>query len=518
LNASLQTTLVETGCPSLMAGAGSAGASYETEMDIPVTPSAVRGTTSTARLTDLLRVDGFLLGLVAAIAAALTARLTFAISQDTWVSLLAGRTIVRSGLPHHDTLTYWSRGKTWVDQQWLAHLASYGLYEVGGLVLLGLCSVALVVAALGGGVVFVRRSGVGARTVAWLLALSAYAILIGAGSVRTQVLAFPLFVTLLALLLTDARRPSRRVFAALPLLVLWANLHGSVTVGVGLVLLRSVTGLRDPALRLRSVALALGALVAGLATPYGAAIVGYYHHTLLNPSFGSLVTEWRPLSLTTATAPVIVLAAGALWLTARHTRLLGLFAVIAQLVLIALPFVAVRNIVWLGFGSLLILGPAFEAEIGNRRRSNGRMNALLGVAGAVFLVVAVVASVSQGPARLTRFFPTPGGDAVADAAARQPSALVYSDERFSDWLMFRYPKLVGHVAYDVRFEQLTSQQLLSTVQWKSQITDHWRLAARGAHVIVVALPRGRALQRTLLRDSRLRQTHADAQLAVFVRR
>jgi hypothetical protein len=56
------------------------------------------------------------------------------------------------------------------------------------------------------------------------------------------------------------------------------------------------------------------------------------------------------------------------------------------------------------------------------------------------------------------------------------------------------------------------------VQWKSQITDHWRLAARGAHVIVVALPRGRALQRTLLRDSRLRQTHADAQLAVFVRR
>jgi hypothetical protein len=492
--------------------------SYDTEMDIPVTPSAARGATSPARVANLLRVDGFLLGLVAALAAALTATLSFAISQDTWVSLLAGRTIARSGLPYHDTLTYWSLGKSWIDQQWLAHLASYGLYEAGGPVLLGLCSVGLVVAALGGGVVFVRRSGVGPRTVAWLLALCAYAILIGAGRVRTQVLAFPLFVTVLALLLADARRPSRRVFATLPLLVLWANLHGSVTVGAGLVLLRAVTGLRDPALRLRSVALALGAIVAGVATPYGTAIIGYYHHTLLNPSFGTLVTEWRPLSLSIATAPVIVLAAGALWLTARHTRLLGLFAVIAELALIALAFVAVRNIVWLGFGSLLILGPAFEAELGDRQRSNGRINALLGAAGAFFLLVAVVAVTSHGQARLTRYFPAASGDAVAAAALRDPSALIYSDERFSDWLMFRYPKLVGRVAYDVRFEQLTSKQLLSTVQWKGEITDHWRAAARGARIIVVALPRGKDLQRTLLRDSRLTQTHVDTQLAVFVRR
>src|SRR5882724_10405602 len=119
-----------------MAGARSVDVSYEAGVDIAASPSTARGASSTVRVRDFLRVDGFLLGLVASIAAVVTARLSIGISQDTWSSLLAGRIVAHSGLPHHDTLTYWSLGKSWIDQQWLAHLASYGLYEAGGLVLL----------------------------------------------------------------------------------------------------------------------------------------------------------------------------------------------------------------------------------------------------------------------------------------------------------------------------------------------------------------------------------------------
>jgi hypothetical protein len=500
-----------------MAGARSVDVSYEAGVDIAASPPAARGASSTVRIRAFLRVDGFLLGLVASIAAVVTARLSIGISQDTWSSLLAGRTIAHSGLPHHDTLTYWSLGKSWIDQQWLAHLASYGLFEAGGLVLLGFSTVALFAGALAGAVVFVRRTDVGVRTVAWLVAASAYAILIGSANVRTQVLVYPLFVGLLALLLNDVRQPSRRVFLALPLLVLWGNLHGSVSLAAALVLLRAVVGLRDRALRVRSVALALGAAVASVATPYGLAIGGYYEHTLLNPTFRLFVTEWRPVSASIVMAPVMLLAAGALWLTARHTRRLGLFAVLAQLALIALAFVAVRNIVWLGFGTLMLIGPALEAEFGGRGRSNGRINTILGVAGSVFLVVTIAAVGSRGTAGLTRAFPAAAGNAVAGAVAADPSARVYSDERFSDWLMFQHPSLVGRLAYDIRFEQLTQKQLVAITNWKIQLTDHWRAAARGARVIVVALPGGESLERTLRRDSALRERYTDTRLAVFVR-
>src|SRR6266700_2678155 len=124
-----------------MAGAGSVDVSYEAGVDIAAMPPAARAAPSPARVKAFLRVDGFLLGLVTSIAAAVVARLSIGISQDTWLSLLAGRTIAHSGLPRHETLTYLSLGKRWIDQQWLAHLASYGVYRAGGLVLLGLLNV-----------------------------------------------------------------------------------------------------------------------------------------------------------------------------------------------------------------------------------------------------------------------------------------------------------------------------------------------------------------------------------------
>jgi hypothetical protein len=388
---------------------------------------------------------------------------------------------------------------------------------VGGLVLLGLFNVALVGGAIGLAVAVVRRRGVAPRTVAWLVAASAYEILLGAANVRTQVFGFPLFVGVLALLIADAREPSSRVFLVVPLLVLWANLHGSVVVAVCLVLLRAAVGLKESALRARSLVLAAAAVVAAVVTPYGLGIVGYYQHTLLNPSFAQLVTEWRPMSLSIATAPVMVVAAGAVWLTARHTRRLGLFAVIAELALVALAFLAVRNAVWLGFGSLMLLGPALEAEIGSREASNERLNTIFAFAGAAFLAISVLAVASRGAEALTKAFPTAAGDAVAQAANSDPSARVFADERFADWLMFEHPELVGRLAYDVRFEQLTPKQLLSTVEWKIQLTDHWRAAARGARVIVVALPKGKRVQHALLRDRRLRRSYVDRRLAVFVR-
>src|SRR4051812_29171589 len=93
------------------------------------------------RLARLLRAHGLLVGCVGIFAGIIAVRLPREIGQDTWLSLLVGRRIAHSGIPHHDVFTAWTLGHTWVDQQWLANLLSYGIYAAGGIVLLSLCQV-----------------------------------------------------------------------------------------------------------------------------------------------------------------------------------------------------------------------------------------------------------------------------------------------------------------------------------------------------------------------------------------
>ena len=52
---------------------------------------------------------------------------------DSWLTFLGGREIAQHGLPSIDVLTTLSRGRHWIDQQWLSQLASYELESRAGL-------------------------------------------------------------------------------------------------------------------------------------------------------------------------------------------------------------------------------------------------------------------------------------------------------------------------------------------------------------------------------------------------
>jgi hypothetical protein len=497
-----------------MARADGGGLLYQQSVDLVAAPPARVSVAD--RVDGFLRDEGLLFGLVAVVVGISLARLANEVTQDTWLSLLAGRTLVHSGL-HHSSLTYWSLGKPWIDQQWLAHLFQYGVYSLGGLVLVCFVGVASAGTALGSAILYARRGGATARSVAWLVAASALPFFVGAGNIRTQILVLPLFVVVLRLLLRDARDPSSQVFLVLPVLLLWANLHGSVVVPAALVLVRAALDLRTAVLRRRSLLLAGGAMLACLVTPYGLDIFGYYRRTLLNPSFHSFVAEWRPLSLGLRTAPIMVLGGVAIWLVARNVRLLGRFTVVAQLLLVVLAFMAVRSAVWLGLGSIMLLTPALDAELGHRELANRRINLLIGMTGAAFALIAALAVVSRGTPALASAFPAQSGDVVAKAAG-SGTARVFADERFADWLMFAHPQLVGRLAYDASFEQLSSKQVLQIIEWKDIITSHWNAATRGAKVIVVSLPAGKHVARAYRRDPGFRERYSDKKVAVFVRR
>src|SRR5262245_9732238 len=156
--------------------------------------------------------------------------------NDSWLNLAAGREVVENGLPSHDELTVYGLGATWTDQQWLAQVAMYGVYSLGGFALLSIMACASVVGAFALAAAASRSLGAGPRAI-WLLFLP---VLISAAlgwSIRAQMLTLPLYTGLLWLLATEARRPTNRVWIALPLLVLWGNMHGSAALGALLVLL-----------------------------------------------------------------------------------------------------------------------------------------------------------------------------------------------------------------------------------------------------------------------------------------
>src|SRR5206468_1239639 len=134
-----------------------------------------------------------------------------------------------------------------------------------------------------------RSSGGSSRSVALVGAVALF-VAFPNSVARTQVFAFLFFVAVFALLAWDSRAASRRVFLVLPLLVLWANVHGSAVLGAGLVVLAAlasvVRAVRRPGVGkivLRAAVLALATPICLLASPYAFDLPSYYRAVLSSP-------------------------------------------------------------------------------------------------------------------------------------------------------------------------------------------------------------------------------------------
>src|SRR5207302_7665850 len=132
-------------------------------------------------------------------------------------------------------------GHAWIDQQWLGQLVFYGLYALGGVKLALFAHSAAVAAAFVAAVAVARWRGGSVRSVCWIALPAVFIFSWASWNARAQTLALPLFVTLVWLLSREARAPSRRIFMVFPLLILWANVHGTAAAGAMLVGLYGVT-------------------------------------------------------------------------------------------------------------------------------------------------------------------------------------------------------------------------------------------------------------------------------------
>lgn len=418
--------------------------------------------------------------------------------QDSWLTLLSGREIARNGLPHRDDLFAWTSGRTWTDQQWLAHLGFYWAYLAGGIRLVLAAHVACIVGAAAIVVTAARRRGASGAAVL-LTAFVCLLIAPWALQLRAQSPAELLFAACLALLVDPRPLTGGRIAAILAVLALWANVHGTVVLGVGLAVLRGLALVRWwPRRGLALVALAPACI---FASPYAPDLVGYYHRLLANPLLPRFVDEWRRSTPSSRTAVFYVVLLGGVWLLARQRDLTTSYEKVAFALLALGALQAVRGIVWFGLAAVPLLAPLLDGVVSRVRVLRGAAPARAGLGVAAAAVAMTVVVFARPAGWFVDRWPAEAARTVAAAAARDPSLRVFAADRYSDWLLWSEPSLRGRIAYDIRFELLTSRELdalsaplrgyglvVSEPGSKSCFASRCRLVYRDGDV-VVARPR-----------------------------
>lgn len=361
---------------------------------------------------------------------------------------------------------------------------------------MGAMNVAMVVLAFAGAAWAAVRLGASARGIARLLPFAVANVLV-AVTVRTQPYAYPLFVATMYVLASDSRTPSRRVYVCLPLLVLWGNVHGSASLGAGMVILRGLLMawerraqlMRYPRAWLRPALLVLAPVPALFVSPYGTGLVSYYRSTLFNSGFRKLVTEWQPVTSSPGWAAaffvVLAIVVWSLWRYPNRTTLWERWLV----VLLAVgAFIAIRNLVWFGLAAAMILpvslAPRFEERPGTAR-ARPFLNGTLALSAALGLVAVLALTFTRSTSGLERSYPNRAVAAVRATTSGDPRIRVFADEKFADWLMWRLPALRGREAFDASFELLSTSQLTRIVEFKTHTGRDWQRLADGYRLLVL---------------------------------
>jgi hypothetical protein len=470
-------------------------------------PRAIARSSSLARVLGWAANETLLFPVVALFFIGVAGNLPAELFQDGWLVILGGREVVQHGLPSHDSLVIWTQGRHWVDQQWLAQLVFYGLYALGGIKLALSAHVACVVAAFTLAIAVARRRGASARSVCWIAVPAYFLLTWSAWNARAQSLALLLFVALVALLIQDAHAPSRRVFLVLPLLVLWANIHGTALTGAALVALWGVTYAIERRKRPleewapRSAALVLAPLACVFASPYAASLPGYYGTMLFNSGFRQFVVEWRPTAPTIQTAPFYLLAFLTVWLIGRKKERLLPFEQVLLGFTLLMGLQTIRSVLWFTLTALMLVPTALDGVLKpNTRAMRFRLLNRALVAASVAGVIAAVAVVAtKPPSWFERDYPTGVLTAFDRVQARDAQMRVFADEMYGDWLLLRRPELRGRLAYDIRFE-LTSKKELRRLLDVKQRVEGWQRVLAPYSLFVLKKDSERQLAAELLRE------------------
>ena len=417
---------------------------------------------------------------------------------DSYLDLAGGRYIVHHGIPHGEVWTLAGHGRSWIDQQWLAHVLYYVAWRGGGYPAVALLSTLLVASAFGGLAALIASRGVTPHRAA-LWTIGAFGACAGNTEIRAQSFAFPLFVALLALILRHVRKrdPSWELAGALALLVLWANVHGTVLMGAAVLglycAIRAVGAARVRRGRalVLYVTTGLAAAVSFAAGPYGFSAAAYYRSLIGNGVVSAHILEWSPPSLGYFVsygffAVLLLVVASVAYARGRSARIEPAeLAIVGALGLLAAQ--GVRYQVWFVIAGVSCAAVAFAAA--SRAAPPAlpeRPLRLLVVAAMSFAVFAAVTLRSTPDRRFEQTAPRRAIAAAAGYAARHPHARILADDLSSSALLWLAPAVAGRVGFDARLEQFPQADLRRWFAYVRVDSPEWFQVTHGYDVLLAS--------------------------------
>jgi hypothetical protein len=222
---------------------------------------------------------------------------------DTYSHIALGRWILEHhAVPMVDPLSQTMRGAPWVAFEWLSQVAYASAYALGGWVGVVALACAAMAAAFGLLTRFLLREW---QPVPVLIAVLAALVLASPHILaRPHVLALPLMVGWVASLIRAVDERRAPPWQLLPMMTLWANLHGSFTFGLAMIggVACDAIWNAPPTARLRVarqwIIFGLLALIAACLNPSGPAIILVTFKTAALGDALSIITEWRPQDFT----------------------------------------------------------------------------------------------------------------------------------------------------------------------------------------------------------------------------
>src|SRR5947209_6133810 len=145
---------------------------------------------------------------------------------DLWGHVRFGRDIAAARAVAASDPYSFTSDRPWVNHEWLAEAAMYLAYAAGGGAGLILFKVALLAAMMAAIVIVLRRATVTPAALDLLVGLVLVGTVAQANHVRPQLFSLVLFACLLAALTSAAKGRRAALVWTIPLLMVWANLHG----------------------------------------------------------------------------------------------------------------------------------------------------------------------------------------------------------------------------------------------------------------------------------------------------
>lgn len=426
------------------------------------------------------------------------------------------------GLLRTDPLTFSAAGLPWLNQQWGTELSFAVFYRAGGWLGLAVARALLTGAVLALVFLACRAAGASRRRAAWLTLGSALLIGPGGLQLRAQLPGMVCFAAVLWLV-ASRRQHARRLLWAIPIIVLWANLHGSFFLGPLLIGLGWLADLADGVPQARRTLLAgIAGLAATVVTPFGPRVWEYVVDISTNPLVRRFADEWQPPTLGTYLGAAFLVSGAAVAAYLARRGAATPWPALASLgVFFAIGLTATRGVVWWGLAMPAVLAglPRREPVRAERPDPVSPANAAISAA---LVVVALGTFIrwlpyggSEPPPDLLTF--APAGITRELRGSLAPGERLFNPQGWGSWFELELPG--NPVFVDSRWEVVPERawddyyDLSLARQGWQDVLDRW-----GMNVAVLARDQQRFLIPIMRADPRWRLVYEDADGLIFRRR